>query len=104
MEKKFEIPKNCKGFTIKSLENDDFEVVYEIEKKVRENDGHVYFSISTYDGGEILSDNENLSCEDDDRFNFGNYFTTWEQAQRALSYIKEAFDKFWEDENKNSSN
>lgn len=102
MEKKFEIPKNCKGFKIKSLENGDFEVIYEIDQKVRVNEGNVYFSI--YYGGEILSDTEDLLDEDDGRFNFGNYFTTREQAQRALPYIKEAFDKFWKDENKSSSN
>ena len=102
MEKRFKLPENCKGFTIKSLENGDFEVVYEIDQKVRVSSGDKYYLI--YDTGKVESDNEDLMNEDDNRFNFGNYFTTKEQAERALPYIKTAFDKFWKDENKNSSN
>ena len=102
MEKKFKLPENCKGFTVKSLENDDFEVIYEIEKKTRVSSGDKYYIIN--DLGEVVNDHEDLVLEDVDRFNLGNYFTTEEQAERALPYIKAAFNKFWEDENKNSSN
>lgn len=102
MEKKFKLPKNCKGFTVKSLENGDFEVIYEIDQKVRASSGDKYYIIN--DLGEVVNDYEDLVLEDVDRFNFGNYFTTEEQAKKALFYIKAAFDKFWEDENKSSSN
>lgn len=102
MEKSFELPENCKGFTIKSLENGDFEIVYIIDKKVRVSTGYGYFFISSE--GEIERDNEDLMDADNDRFNLGNYFINKELAEKALSYIKTVFDKFWENENKSSSN
>lgn len=93
MEKKFEVPENCKGFTIKSLEDGGFEVVYIIDKRVRVSDGDEYFFINTE--GEIKSDSEDSMVTDRYRFNFGNYFINEELANEALIYIKNAFNEFW---------
>lgn len=95
MEKKFEVPEHCKSFTVITLENGDFEVVYEIEHRRRVL-GSYYF-INSECEIDIECDSEDLV--DDDRFELGNYFITEELAKEALVYIKNAFNEFWKTKN-----
>lgn len=99
MEKKFEVPEHCKSFKVISLEDGNFEVIYEIDQRRRTvNQDYYYLSSSL----EIECDNDDEHYSDDNRFESGNYFVTKELAEEALTYIKNSFDEFWK--TKSSSN
>lgn len=96
MEKKFKVPEHCKSFKVISLEDGDFEIIYEINQRIR-TVGKNYYYLT--DSLEIECDNDDEHYMDDARSESGNYFITKELAEEALLYIKNSFDEFWKTKN-----
>lgn len=71
--------------------------VEEIKKEVqRAKKGDTYWYFGNRFG--IFNSTENGDNVDDARYDFGNYFLTKEQAQRAAEKLKQALADFWEEE------
>lgn len=69
---------------------------YRIKSKwwrAKKNDS--YYHITTM--GDVVSDTENYSSYDKNRYKFGNYFYTKEQAVKARDLIKECLINFHEE-------